>query len=170
MSLVNIHRRDRSLPLPTYETPGAVAFDFVTRETTVIQPKTLGLVPGNVIIETPKGYALLITPRSSLPRKKTLLFPHSIGIVDQDYCGPGDEIMIQVYNFGEEPVTVERGERIAQGMFVKIGQATWIETKENMQKTRGGFGSTDHACPSPYPLPRGEGLTVSRPRFRSSSA
>lgn len=146
---VSLHHRDPSLPLPTYETAGAVAFDFVTRETTTIQPKTLGLIPGNVIIETPPGYALLIAPRSSLPRKKTLMFPHSIGIIDQDYCGPGDEIMIQVFNFGEMSVTVERGERIAQGMFVKTEQAEWVET-EIHAKTRGGFGSTDkekrHAC------------------------
>ena len=141
MSLVNIQRVDLTLPLPTYETDGAVAFDFVTRETTVIQPKTLGLIPGNVIIETPPGYALLIAPRSSLPRKKTLMFPHSIGIIDQDYCGPGDEVMIQVYNFGETPVTVERGERIAQGMFVKCERAEWVETTMGA-KTRGGFGST----------------------------
>ncbi len=137
----SLHRLDPSLPLPTYETTGAVAFDFVTRETTIIQPKTLGLIPGNVIIETPKGYALLITPRSSLPRKKTLMFPHSIGIIDRDYCGPGDEVMIQVYNFGEAPVIVERGERIAQGIFVKCEQATWVETTMGA-KTRGGFGST----------------------------
>lgn len=138
---VPLHRLDPTLPLPAYATAGSVAFDFVTRETTVIQPKTLGLVPGNVIIETPQGYALLIVPRSSLPRKKTLMFPHSIGIIDQDYCGPGDEVMIQVYNFGEAPVTVERGERIAQGIFVKCEQATWVEASPQA-KTRGGFGST----------------------------
>lgn len=142
MIAARMQRIDRSLPLPAYETAGAVAFDFVTRATTVIQPKTLGLVPGNVVIETPPGYALLIAPRSSLPRKKTLMFPHSIGIIDQDYCGPGDEIMIQVYNFGEEAVTVERGERIAQGIFVKCEQATWVEASPQT-KTRGGFGSTD---------------------------
>lgn len=147
---VALHRLDPTLPLPTYETAGAVAFDFVARATTVIQPKTLGLVPGNVIVETPQGYALLISPRSSLPRKKTLMFPHSIGIIDQDYCGPGDEVMIQVYNFGEEPVTVERGERIAQGIFVKMERAEWIESQPRA-KTRGGFGSTGteacHLCP-----------------------
>lgn len=139
---INIQRVDMGLPLPTYETAGAVAFDFVTRETTVIQSKTLGLVPGNVIIETPKGYALFIVPRSSLPRKKTLMYPHSIGIIDQDYCGPGDEVMIQVWNFGDTPVTVERGERIAQGIFVKMERAEWVET-DVRAKTRGGFGSTD---------------------------
>lgn len=155
MPLVNVQQIDPTLPLPTYQTSGAVAFDFVTRATTVIAPKTLGLIPGNVIVETPPGYALLIVPRSSLPRKKTLLFPHSIGIIDQDYCGPGDEIMIQVWNFGEAPVTVERGERIAQGIFVKIEQAEWVEHAPRT-KTRGGFGSTD--------------ITVSLPRLQPSSS
>ena len=138
---VTIKRIDISLPLPTYATAGSVAFDLLCREDTEIDPRTLGLVPANVIVQTPPGYMLLVSLRSSTPRRKGLLIPHGVGIIDQDYCGEGDEIMLQVYNFLDEAVTVQRGERIAQGMFVPIMQVNWDEVDE-VGKGRGGFGST----------------------------
>ncbi len=140
---IRIKRIDTSLPLPKHESGGAVGFDFVTRETTSIEPGSIALVPGNVVVQVPEGHALLIVPRSSLPRKKALVCPHSIGVIDQDYHGPNDEILVQVQNISNEIVTVERGERIAQGMFVKVEQAEWVEEKELASVSRGGFGSTD---------------------------
>ena len=140
---VAITRIDKSLPLPSYETAGATGFDLITRETTVIEPFGIKLVPGNVVVKTPEGYTLLIVPRSSLPRKKALVCPHSVGVIDQDYCGKEDEIMVQVQNVSSEPVTVERGERIAQGLFVRVEKAEWREA-EAEEKSRGGFGSTEH--------------------------
>lgn len=139
---VQIQRVDPTLELPVYQTKGAAAFDFVTRETTVIQAGALGLVPGNVIVKVPEGYALLVLPRSSLPRKKGLICPHSLGLIDQDYHGPKDEIFVQVKNVTDKPVTVERGERIAQGLFVKIDRAEFVEVDGHGAETRGGFGST----------------------------
>lgn len=139
---VEIIRIDTDLPLPKYESHGAVGFDLITRETTTIEPGAIALVPGNVIVKVPEGYALLIVSRSSLPRKKGLVCPHAIGVIDQDYHGPEDELLVQVQNITQEPVTVERGERIAQGMFVKVEQAQWQEVEDHGAETRGGFGST----------------------------
>ncbi len=139
---VSVTRIDPTLPLPEYHTAGAAAFDLVTRETTVIEAGKIGLVPGNVIVKVPEGYALLILPRSSLPRKKALVCPHSLGLIDQDYHGPKDEIFVQVQNISDQSVTVERGERIAQGLFVKIERAIFQEVDDHGAKTRGGFGST----------------------------
>ena len=85
---------------------------------------------------------LLLASRSSLPRKKGLMIPNGVGIIDQDYCGPEDEIHIQVYNFTSAPVHIERGERLAQGIFVRIAQVEWEEVEEIGEKSRGGFGST----------------------------
>jgi dUTP pyrophosphatase len=87
---VMIQRVDPSLPLPRHESNGAVGFDFVTREDTTIAPGAIGLVPGNVIVKVPDGTALLVIPRSSLPRKTGLVCPHSIGVIDGDYHGPKD--------------------------------------------------------------------------------
>ncbi|MDP7068983.1 MAG: dUTP diphosphatase [Candidatus Peribacteraceae bacterium] len=141
---IRISRVDRELPLPRYESGGAVGFDLITRETTTIDPGTIALVPGNVIVAVPEGHLLMIVPRSSLPRKKALVCPHSIGIIDQDYHGPEDELLVQVQNVSQEPVVVERGERIAQGIFVKVEQAEWVEEEELATVSRGGFGSTGH--------------------------
>lgn len=140
--LVSVRRIDPSLPLPEYHTNGAAAFDLVTRENTTIAPKSIGLIPSNVIVKVPEGYALLILPRSSLPRKKSLICPHSLGLIDQDYHGEKDEIFVQVQNISDQPVTVERGERIAQGLFVHIAKAQWQEVTSHGAETRGGFGST----------------------------
>ena len=139
---VSLRRIDPTLPLPDYHSSGAAAFDFVTRETTVVAPQSLGLIPSNVIVQVPEGYALLVLPRSSLPRKKGLICPHSIGLIDQDYHGPRDEIFVQVQNVTDQPVTVERGERIAQGLFVKIDRAEFTEVDTLKEESRGGFGST----------------------------
>lgn len=84
---ISVKRIDSSLPLPVYETQGSVGFDFLARETTSIAPKSIALIPGNIIIATPPGYALIVASRSSTPRKKWLQLPHGIGIIDQDYCG-----------------------------------------------------------------------------------
>ena len=136
-----IKRIDKALPLPTYATNGSVGFDLLCREDTEIAPRKLGLIPGNVVVRTPPGYMLLLTMRSSTPRRKGLLVPHGVGIIDQDYCGEGDELKIQVFNFREEAVTVTRGERIAQGIFIPAIRVRWEEV-DAMGQGRGGFGST----------------------------
>lgn len=139
---ISIQRIDTTIELPRYETNGAVGFDIITRETTVIEPGKIALVPGNVIVAVPHGYLLMIVPRSSMPRKKGLICPHSIGIIDQDYHGEKDEVLVQVQNITDAPVTVERGERIAQGIIVKIERAEWSEVESHGAESRGGFGST----------------------------
>jgi dUTP pyrophosphatase len=138
---VAIKRVDPTLPLPTYATAGSVGFDLLCRQDTEIAPRDLGFIPGNVIVSTPPGYLLLVTLRSSTPRRKGLLIPHGVGIIDQDYCGEGDEVLIQVYNFRDEPVLIRRGERVAQGIFIPVVRACWQEATA-LGPGRGGFGST----------------------------
>lgn len=139
---IRIQRIDKTLPLPTYATEGSVGFDLIARETVTIEPGRIELVPGNVIVEVPKGYMLAVASRSSTPKKRGLTPPHGFGVIDRDYCGPKDEVKIQVYNFSELPVTVERGEKIAQGVFVRVDQFEWEEVDSIREESRGGFGST----------------------------
>jgi dUTP pyrophosphatase len=141
---VRLRRIDKDLPLPVYKTAGSVCFDLITRETTIIEPGALARVPCNVVVETPAGYMLMLVPRSSMPSKKPgLIYPHGVGVIDQDYSGDNDELLFQVMNVGDSPITVERGETIAQAGFVKIDRADFEEV-DSMEKTdRGGFGSTD---------------------------
>ena len=141
---VKIKRLDKDLSLPQYETGGSVGFDLLCRESVTVAPQTVTLIPANVIVETPPGYMLMVTLRSSTPRKRGLLIPHGVGVIDPDYCGEGDEIQIQIYNFTDQPVTVERGDKIAQAIFVRVDIAEWSEVSEMGSETRGGFGSTDN--------------------------
>lgn len=139
---VKIKRIDKRLPLPEYQTTGAVAFDLYSRLDTVVKPKTLERLPTNVIIAIPDGYMLEIKDRSSTLKKKGLLV--STGYIDNDYCGEADEILLQVYNITENDVVIERGERIGQGVFIKVDKSEWEEVDEMINKSRGGFGSTGH--------------------------
>jgi len=129
---------------PQYESEGAAGFDFVTIENITIEPNSLALIPTGLVFNTPDNYMLLISPRSSMPKKTGLRMPHSIGVLDSDYCGPGDEAKIQVFNPTNEPIIIEKGQRIAQGIFVPVIQAEFNEVQELTTKTRGGFGSTGH--------------------------
>ena len=138
---VKIKRVDTELPLPAYATAGSVGFDLLCREDTEIAPRMLGRIPGNLIVQTPPGYMLLLTMRSSTASRKGLLIPNGVGIIDQDYSGAGDELLLSVYNFRDATATVLRGERIAQGIFVPITRVIWSEVDE-VGKGRGGFGST----------------------------
>ena len=138
-----IKRVDKKIQLPVYETGGSVGFDILARKETSIKPGHIALIPANIIVEVPENYMLIVASRSSTPKKKGLSTPHGFGIIDHDYCGPEDEIKIQVYNFTDEIVTIHRGDKIAQGVFVRIDKFEWEEVREIKRKSRGGFGSTD---------------------------
>jgi dUTP pyrophosphatase len=138
---VAIKRIDPALPLPMYATSGSVGFDLYCREETEVMPRQLARIPANVVVRTPPGYMLLLTMRSSTARRKGLLIPNGVGVIDQDYCGEGDELLLSVYNFKDEAVFVHYGERIAQGIFVPITRVVWQEV-DAMGQARGGFGST----------------------------
>lgn len=140
---VRIQRIDKSLPLPAYQTAGAAAFDIYAREDIVVYPKTVVRIPSNLIVQTPEGYMLHLSLRSSTPKKKLgLVIPQGVGVVDSDYRGPKDEVLIQVYNVGSTEVKIERGERFAQGVFVHISGAEFEEIDDLVAASRGGFGST----------------------------
>lgn len=139
---VKIKRIDKELPLPKYETGGSVFFDLRAREKVIVPPREIRLIPLNIVVETPPGYMLVVSPRSSTPLKKGLMIPQGIGVVDQDYCGEEDEVALPLYNFTEKEVIVEKGDRIIQAGFVRVDKAEWIEVEKMERLTRGGFGST----------------------------
>lgn len=134
---------DSTLPLPSYQTTGAVAFDLYARTDMVVPPFKATIIPTNIIVKIPKGYFLMLASRSSTPLKKSLMVANGIGVVDQDYCGEEDEIGLQVLNFSKQDVEVKRGERIGQALLVKITKADKIVQVSSMsKKSRGGFGTT----------------------------
>ena len=140
---IKIKRFDKSFPLPEYKTAGAVGFDLMARETTKIEPGMIGYIPLNIAVETPKNHILLIAARGST-HKQGLMPVHGIGIGDPDFRGDKDEYKFPAFNFTAKTVNVEKGTRIAQGIFVKFTKANWHEVSKMKSKTRGGFGSTGH--------------------------
>ena len=140
---VKIKRIYGSFPLPRYQSPGAVGFDFYCVNQTYIRPGEIQLIATDVIMEIPEGYMLMIVPRSSTARKHGLTLPHGAGIIDNDYCGENDQIFIQVYNFTNETQIVDPGSKIAQGILVKVAHADFYEVDSMAEESRGGFGSTD---------------------------
>ena len=141
---VQITRIDKTLPLPIRETEGSIGFDLIAREDVIVGPLKPVLIPSNIIIKVPRGYMFQISLRSSAPRKYRIMMPHGVGIIDNDYCGPEDEIMIQVQRTVPNLLKIKRGTKIAQGIFVKVEADVFWEEKETIDReSRGGFGSTD---------------------------
>jgi len=138
---VKVKRIDKTLPMPEYQTPGSVAFDVYSRTEMTIPKKSIGKIPTNLIIEIPKGYVAQIKGRSSTPKKKGLWA--DVGYIDQDYCGDNDEFILQVLNFLNEDVKIEKGERLGQVAFLRVDIAEWEEVEKMNKNNRGGFGSTD---------------------------
>jgi len=139
---IQIKKLDPSIQIPEYQTNGSVGFDLAASQEVTINPGEIKLIPTGLVVKVPVGLMLMLVSRSSTPRKKGLTKPHSIGIIDQDYCGETDELKIQVYNFTNAPVVIKKGDRIAQGIFVPVVKAEFLEVDSHNQESRGGFGST----------------------------
>ena len=142
MTTVRIKRLRPDIALPRYETECAAAFDFAAADDVVVAPGGVALVPTGLVVEVPNGMFLGVFARSSTPMKRGLMVANGVGVVDPDYCGPEDEVKIAVMNFSSAPVTVRRGDRIAQGMFLAAPRVTWEEATELRADSRGGFGAT----------------------------
>jgi dUTP pyrophosphatase len=140
---VSIRRLDPTIPLPEYQSPGAAGFDLAAGRDIDVAPNTIALVPTGLVIRAPEGHFLGIFARSSTPLKRGLMVANGVGVVDQDYCGPDDEVKIQVLNFTPETVRVRKGDRIAQGLFIPVARAAWRESETDLRDgSRGGFGAT----------------------------
>jgi dUTP pyrophosphatase len=139
---VRVSRLDASVSLPRYETPGAAGFDLAAACDMTVAPGEVALVPTGLVIAVPAGHVLGIFARSSTPLKRGLMVANGVGLVDSDYCGPADEIKIEVVNFTAAPVQIRRGDRLAQGVILPFVRAEWTEQGAPTAPTRGGFGST----------------------------
>ena len=139
---LKIKRLDLTIPLPAYGTDEAAGFDLAAAHDLVVPAGRVVLVRSGLIIEVPHGHCLAIFARSSTPLKRGLMVANGVGIVDPDYCGPADEIMIQVLNFTGADVQIRRGDRLAQGIVLPTPRVQWDEVDEVAAVTRGGFGAT----------------------------
>jgi len=139
---VRIHRLSATATVPAYQTAGSAGFDLASSVEMVVEPGAVALVPTGLVIEVPDAHFLGIFARSSTPLKRGLMVANGVGIVDSDYCGPTDEIKIEVFNFTPRPVTVRPGDRLAQGIIMPFVRAEWQESSGPSRAARGGFGAT----------------------------
>ena len=130
------------MSLPIYGTSEAAGFDLASAHDVVVQPRHIVLVRTGLVIEVPTGYFLAIFARSSTPLKRGLMVANGVGVLDPDYSGPNDEVMIQVMNVTESDVLIRRGDRLAQGIVLPAPRVAWEEVDEIRETTRGGFGAT----------------------------
>lgn len=128
--------------LPKRSTKKSGGYDFFVPEDTVCKAHSITLVKSGVKAYFPNNEVLLLFNRSSNPKKKGLIIPNGVGVVDADYVDNVDnegEIGGLFYNMLDEDVTLKAGEKMMQGIFVQYG----ITDNDNAEGIReGGFGST----------------------------
>jgi dUTP pyrophosphatase len=133
------------LPLPRYETDGAVGLDLLAANASetpiVLPPLGRALVPTGLVLGVPEGYEAQVRPRSGLALNHGITVLNAPGTIDADYRG---EVQVLLVNLGAEPFTISRGARIAQ---VVVAPVTRVEPLEQpvlgaTKRAAGGFGST----------------------------
>ena len=131
------------VPLPQYMTEHAAGMDVCAAVTTpvILAPGETKLIPTGLAIAVPPGYEAQIRPRSGLALKKSISIMNAPGTIDADYRG---EVGIILTNFGKDPFTVNRGERICQMIIAPVVMAkmTVVTELPSTERGAGGFGHT----------------------------
>jgi dUTP pyrophosphatase len=129
--------------VPEYGTPLSAGFDLAVIEDVHLEPREANVFHTGLIIQAPPNHMLLVTPRSSTFRKWGVSLGNTVGIVDEDFCGPDDKMRLYLYNpRADYPVDIPAGTRLAQGIFVPITRAYFKVIEGAIATSRGGWGST----------------------------
>lgn len=139
---VNFKKLDENAIAPAYATEFAAGADlYCADEAVTVEPGKTVMVHTGLAMEIPTGLVGLIYARSGLACKKGLAPANKVGVIDSDYRG---EIMVALHNHGEEIVSFERGERIAQIVFAPyfFAEFNLQDELEDTSRGEGGFGST----------------------------
>jgi len=142
--LVRLHPlRDADLPLPAYRTAGAAGCDLVAalEQPLTLQPLQRALVPTGLAIAIPDGFEGQVRPRSGMALRHGLGMPNAPGTIDSDYRG---ELQVCVINLDPAPLTLHRGDRIAQLVVAPVARARFevVAALDDTVRGSGGFGST----------------------------
>jgi dUTP pyrophosphatase len=133
---------NEDIPLPTRATPSASGYDVRSSDQDFsLAPQSAKLVSTGLNIELPEGMECQVRPRSGLAMKYGITIPNSPGTIDPDYRG---EVRVLIRNEGLEPVSICRGDRIAQLVFHRFSVPDIVECQElgSTGRGRSGFGST----------------------------
>lgn len=140
---VTVLRNGDGISLPRYASAGAAGMDLAAalEGPLTLQPGERAAVPTGIALALPEGYEAQVRPRSGLALKHGLTVLNSPGTIDADYRG---EIQVILANLGAEPVTLARGERVAQLVLAPVSRIAWTPVEELPASRRGerGLGST----------------------------
>ena len=115
--------------------------DLRCAEDTELEAGEYHQIPLGVAMELPKGYEALVVPRSSTFRKYGVLLANSVGVIDESYCGDGDEWCFPAYATAN--VRIPKNERICQFRIMYRQPDCELVTVESLGNAdRGGLGST----------------------------
>ena len=145
MVILKVKRLDNNpdLPLPSYQSDGSSGLDLqaaVNKDLT-LQPGDIRLILTGLSVSIPKGYEAQIRPRSGLALRDGLGFVNSPGTIDADYRG---EIAVIAINWGKKPLTIRRGDRIAQMVINRVSRAI-VEEVDELDPTKRGKGGFGHS-------------------------
>jgi dUTP pyrophosphatase len=139
---VVIKKKD-GVNLPSYATESSSGLDLVAflEQPVVLEPLTRALVPTGIHIAIPEGFEAEIRPRSGIAHKFGVTVLNTPGTIDSDYRG---EVKILLINLGDQPFTINNGDRIAQMIFKSVVAISWksVEELPGTIRGHGGFGST----------------------------
>lgn len=135
-------RLGREFPLPGYATDGSAGFDLraCLDAPLALAPGATELIPAGFALHIgDPGYAATLLPRSGLGHRHGIVLGNLVGLIDSDYQG---QIFISCWNRGEQPFTIEPGERIAQMVFLPVARPSFEVVEEFVTSHRGegGFG------------------------------
>ncbi|WP_296572955.1 dUTP diphosphatase [Phreatobacter sp.] len=142
---VRVLPHGEGLPLPSAQSAGAAGMDLVAAlapdAPLVLAPGARAAVPTGLEMAIPSGYEGQVRPRSGLAFKHGLTVANAPGTIDCDYRG---EVKVLLINLGTEPVTLARGERIAQLVVAPVTAAVLrpVATLDETARGTGGLGST----------------------------
>lgn len=135
--------KDQDIPLPRYMTAQSAGMDIcaAVEGDLVLNAGSICLVPTGFAMALPDGFEAQIRPRSGLAVKYGISIINAPGTIDADYRG---EVKIAMINLGKEPVTLKRGDRIAQMVIQKVYQARIdvVQRLDDTDRSAGGFGHT----------------------------
>jgi dUTP pyrophosphatase len=139
---LEFRRLDPDAKLPTYARPGDAGLDLSSAVDVTVEPGRRAMIPTGVAVAIPEGHAGLVLPRSGLASKQGLTLANSPGLIDAGYRG---EVTCAVVNLDPgEPVTIRRGDRIAQLVVVEVPamEPVWVDELSASERGPGGFGSS----------------------------
>ena len=138
--VIKVKRCMPGVLLPKVGSVDAAGMDFYQPESVVIEPHQTQYVTLGLAVEVPKGYMLMLAPRSSMS-KTPLIIPNSFGVIDADYRG---EIKAILHNTSDTPYLIQKGDRLVQCILAPVGALKLLEVAQLTETERGtgGIGST----------------------------